>query len=71
MVVYQLAAGGPQYIVDAGRRNSIALVLWANADWEIRIQAYDAMGNASPLSSPVRVKMNNTTNQTFLPLLNH
>ncbi len=50
-VLYRQVPAGMQYTVEAGRRNSLDLLLPQPGEWEIRLVAVDAMGNLeSPFS---------------------
>jgi hypothetical protein len=68
-VVYQLASGSPSFILEVGRRNSTNLIIPSAGAWNIRLQAYDAMGWASSLSSPVSVITAVDAKLIFLPIL--
>jgi hypothetical protein len=68
-VVYQLESGGPQLTLGASRRNAIDLVLPTAGDWQVRLQAYDAMGRASTLTSPVTVTTTSGAKLIYLPIL--
>lgn len=52
-VVLHPTSGGSSTVINAHRRNSVALLLPAAGSWTIRLQAYDAMGNLSALSDGV------------------
>jgi hypothetical protein len=54
-LVYQAVLGGTIYRLDAGRKNSAALTLPASGSWKIGVEAYDAMGNTSAVSTLVTI----------------
>ncbi len=68
-VVYQLASGGPQTALDAGRRNAFNLLLPRAGVWKVSLVAYDAMGHLSPASAPVTVTTTQDARLVFLPLI--
>ncbi len=68
-ILYRQAASGVAYRLFAGRRNALDLFLPQSGEWEIRLEAVDAMGNASPPSAPVRVMITADAQSLFLPLI--
>ncbi len=70
-VVYQRALGGQVWLVDARRKNALALFLPIAGDWKIGVRAYDAMGNLSPETAQVTVTSLANAEQLFLPLALH
>ena len=66
---YRLPAQGLQLSLDIGRRNAANLLLPYAGAWEIRIQAYDAMGKTSLLSAPVMVTTFSGASRIYLPLI--
>jgi hypothetical protein len=68
-LVYQKTSGGPVYRLDVRRKNSTDLTLPASGSWNIGLEAYDAMGNTSPLSAQITVDLKVNPFQTFLALI--
>jgi hypothetical protein len=66
-VLYRLLPGGVQYRLDARRVNALNLLLPEAGTWEIRVAAYDAMGNESSPSSAVTVNTLEDAEKLFLP----
>ena len=63
-----VSGGGAAGQAEAGRRNSLNLLLPAAGGWRITVSAYDAMGNASPPSAPVTVMVGEDPVRLFLPV---
>ncbi len=68
-VLYKLIPGGTQRVFDARRLNAVDLLLPQEGAWEIRVVAYDAMGNVSSPSSPVTITTNTDALSIYLPVL--
>jgi hypothetical protein len=68
-IEYKLSPGGNPYLLDAHRANAVDLLLPKAGTWEIRVIAYDAMGNVSAPSSTVTVTTNTDAQQVYLPIL--
>jgi hypothetical protein len=70
-VVLQPSFGGSSITINARRRNSVALLLPAAGSWTIRLRAYDAMGNLSPLSDAVTAVSLSDPHFLFDPVVVH
>ena len=68
-LLYRLNPAGVQSSQDTGRRNSWNLTLPGPGTWEVRVVAYDAMGNQSAASSAVLISTTTTNYPVFLPLI--
>ncbi len=67
-VLYKLLPAGLPYTYDVRRVNAINLLLPQAGNWEIRVVAYDAMGNVSTPSSPVTVSTAINAQTVYLPI---
>jgi hypothetical protein len=67
-VLYQPEGGGTVIVIDAGRRNALALPLPYAGNWRIQVVAYDAMGHSSQPSAPVIVTTSADAQLAYLPV---
>ncbi|HYN88988.1 MAG TPA: choice-of-anchor X domain-containing protein [Ardenticatenaceae bacterium] len=68
-LTYQPVGGGPTTMLDTGRANSAGLMLGPGG-WQIRVAAYDALGQFSRPSEPILATIGSTTTyRVFLPTM--
>ncbi len=68
-ILYRQAASGDAYNLFVGRRNAFDVFLPRSGEWQIQLQAVDAMGNLSPPTAPVGVTIALDAQSVFLPLI--
>ena len=66
-ITYSPAGGGPTYTRDAGRSNSATVLTPFPGEWRFWVAAVDAMGNASPNSTPAIGSVLEGARMIFLP----
>ena len=68
-VSYARSGSGVSYTLDVGPANSTSLLLPSAGKWQVRVQAYDAMGQPGPLGNSVVVTTSLDLPQVFLPVV--
>jgi len=66
---YRKLPGGSSVTAPVSRRNSAGLILPEAGDWEVRLAALDAMGNASAYSAALTLSTLEDADLIFLPLV--
>jgi hypothetical protein len=68
-ILFREVASKMDYSLDVGRRTAYYLLLPRSGEWEIRLQAVDAMGNVSLPSAPILVTALTDAISVYLPII--
>ncbi len=68
-VRYQPSGDGQTWVVEAGRKNALNIILPWIGSWQVQVLAYDAMGNLSQPSAAVTVTSTTDAHLIHLPVI--